>query len=78
MSIIKSISSMNPVNVASSKSMLSSSGSVSFSDNESVWFGNSLSGSSCSFNPCFNPCSGGNSKIINIDIDIGHRRRRCC
>ncbi|EGC35323.1 hypothetical protein DICPUDRAFT_152339 [Dictyostelium purpureum] len=78
MSIIKSISSMNPVNGALSKSMLGSSGNVSFSDNESAWFGNSLGGSSCGFNPCFNPCSGGNTNIINIDIDIGHRRRRCC
>ncbi|EGC39037.1 hypothetical protein DICPUDRAFT_148157 [Dictyostelium purpureum] len=78
MSIIKSLSSLNPVNGASSKSMLSSSGSVSFSDNESVWFGNSLSGSSCGFNPCFNSCSDGYSNIININIDIGNRRRRCC
>ncbi|EGC37418.1 hypothetical protein DICPUDRAFT_149987 [Dictyostelium purpureum] len=60
-----------------SSSMLNSSGSVSFSDNESVWFGNSLGGGSCGFTPCFNPCSSGNSNIINIDIDIG-RRRRCC
>ncbi|EGC28615.1 hypothetical protein DICPUDRAFT_159941 [Dictyostelium purpureum] len=70
---------MNPVKGASSKLMLSSSGSVSFSDNNSAWFGNSLGGgNSCGFIPCFNPCSGGNTNIINIDIDIGHRRRRCC
>ncbi|EGC40421.1 hypothetical protein DICPUDRAFT_146592 [Dictyostelium purpureum] len=77
MSIIKSISSMNPVNSASTISMLNSSGSTLFSDNESACFGNSLGGGSCGFNPCFNPCSSGNSNIINIDIDIGGRRR-CC
>ncbi|EGC29013.1 hypothetical protein DICPUDRAFT_159454, partial [Dictyostelium purpureum] len=48
-------------------------------NNNPSWFGNSLGGgSSCGFIPCFNPCSGGNTNIINIDIDIGHRRRRCC
>ncbi|EGC40134.1 hypothetical protein DICPUDRAFT_147016 [Dictyostelium purpureum] len=71
MSIIKSISSMNPVNSASTISMLNSSGSTLFSDNESACFGNSFGGSCC-FNPCFNPCSSGNNNIINIDIDIGH------
>ncbi|EGC30934.1 hypothetical protein DICPUDRAFT_157267 [Dictyostelium purpureum] len=69
---------MNPADGASSKLMLGSSRSVSFSDNESVWFGNSFGGGSCGFNPCFNPCNGGNTNFINIDINIGHCRRRCC
>ncbi|EGC40420.1 hypothetical protein DICPUDRAFT_146591 [Dictyostelium purpureum] len=73
MSIIKSISSMNPVNSASTISMLNSLRSTFFFDNESACFGNSLGGGSCGFNPC----SSGNSNIINIDIDIG-RGRRCC
>ncbi|EGC33078.1 hypothetical protein DICPUDRAFT_81123 [Dictyostelium purpureum] len=42
---------MNPINGASSKSMLNSSESISFSENELLGLGNSLGGGSCGFNP---------------------------
>ncbi|KAK5575184.1 hypothetical protein RB653_010440 [Dictyostelium firmibasis] len=81
MAIFKSISSItnsaSSLNSSISNSKFAGSSTI---DNSIACFDGGFGGwgglgGSNGFDGC---SSGGNTNIINIDIDIGRRRRRCC